>query len=88
MAEIEKQAVQSEALQFADKATEIGLKVAAPYPKIIKWLIVGFTTLLIITNLVWGFVYYYEIKKAYENPIEMEQVQDFPTEHQEQTYKG
>lgn len=85
MADLEKATgPQGEALSFTQEAVKIGIKVAEPAWRIVRWLIVA----LIITNLIWGCLYFYEIKKAYENPVEMEQMQDFPNEVQEQHYKG
>lgn len=74
----------SESMQQFERAVEVGLKVAAPWKKLAVWLIIA----LIATNSFWLIRDLYETKKAYENPVEMEQVQDFPEEKQEQKYKG
>lgn len=91
MAEIEKRSMpHSDAMSFVQEASEIGMNVARPYKTIIKWLVISFTTLLILCNLVWGALYFYEIKMAYENPseFEVEQFQDAPDINQEQNVKS
>lgn len=90
LADVEKDNTENQNIQFVRESADIGLKVAEPYKKIIGWLVAGFVSLLIITNIVWGGVYLYTVYKAYQEPTtyEQQQTQEFKENQQEQSNKG
>jgi hypothetical protein len=71
-------------ISYFDKMVAGAEKIVRPWKIAVIWLIIAF----MLSNLVWGGVHAYHLKKAYEDTMEFEQSQDFPAQSQEQTAKG
>lgn len=72
----------TEKIQSFAEMVEATEKLVKPWRIFCGWLLVA----LIITNLIWGFVHWRQLKYAYMTPETFSQTQDYESMQQEQNH--